>query len=264
MYYNLIKRSVERFKSANLLDDLKFRKVSESKEAIEEILRTILNDEKLVVLEVLKQSTEEEPLFHGVILDCKCILVTEEIVNIEIQVSHNDNPLYRMRYNGSMLTIENSPKKKNYKYSEIPHLILIMFCEFDIFDIDKPIYEIVRYVKDTDIIADDGVRELYVNLKSKVTDKYLKSLFRIMTTVNDVDKKLFPKLSMIKENINKLYIGGEDNMNGVLLEAYKDGVEEGIEQGIEQGIEKGKNDLLHELIEKGIITNEQVEKLSKE
>ena len=53
-------------------------------------------------------------------------------------------------------------------------------------------------------------------------------------------------------------------MNGVLLEAYKDGVEEGIEQGIEKGIEKGKNDLLHELIEKGIITNEQVEKLSKE
>ena len=49
---NLISRSLERFKSATLMDDLKFRKVCESKEAIEEILRAILNDDKLVVLEV--------------------------------------------------------------------------------------------------------------------------------------------------------------------------------------------------------------------
>ena len=193
-------------------------------------------------------------MFHGVILDCKCRLETEEIVDIEIQVSHNDNPIYRMRYNGSIVTVENSPKKKVFKYSEIPRLILIMFCEFDVFDIDKPIYEIVRYVKGTKIVADDGI-----NLKSKVSDKRLSSLFRIMTTVEDIDNELFPRLSRSKENINKLYIGGERNMNGVLLEAYKDGVEDGVAKGMEQG----RSNLLQELLGKGIITNEQVEEFSK-
>ena len=115
------------------MDDLKFRKVCESKEAIAEILRTILKDEKLKVVEIVKQSSEGNMVFHGVILDCKCKLKTGEIVNIEVQVANSDNPIYRMWYNGSILTVENSPKKKLFKYKQIPKLILIMFCEFDIF-----------------------------------------------------------------------------------------------------------------------------------
>ena len=205
----LIEKYYKKFKNATLMDDHKFRKVCESKEAIEEILRVILKDNKLKVVEVVKQSSEGEPIFHGVILDCKCKLKTNEIVNIEVQVALDDNPIYRMRYNGSILTVENSPKSRQFKYSKIPKLILIMFCEFDLFKKGEPIYEIIRYVKGTKIVADDGIREIYVNLKSKSNDKKLKSLFKIMTTVNDIDDKTFPKLSKKKEEINSLYIGGD-------------------------------------------------------
>lgn len=232
---NLIRNSYELFKHATLMDDLKFRKVCESKGAIEEILRTVLYDSKLEVLEIIKQDAIDEPVFHGVILDCKCRLRTEEIVDIEIQVSHNDNPIYRMRYNGSILTVENSPKKKLFKYCEIPKIILIMICEFDLFNLNKPIYEIVRYVEGTSIVADDGIRELYINLKAKSDDKKLSSLFKIMTTVNDIDNKEFPELSKRKEDINNLYIGGERNMNGVLQYVYEGGIKDGIKQGLEQG-----------------------------
>ena len=179
----LIEKYHKKFKKATLMDDHKFRKVCESKEAIEEILR--------------------------VILDCKCKLKTNEIVNIEVQVALDDNPIYRMRYNGSILTVENSPKSRQFKYSKIPKLILIMFCEFDLFKKGEPIYEIIRYVKGTKIIADDGIREIYINLKAKSNDKKLKSLFKIMTTVEDIDDKTFPKLSKKKEEINSLYIGGD-------------------------------------------------------
>ena len=104
MKQELIDKYNRRFKKATLMDDMKFRKVCESKEAIEEILRVILKDNKLKVIEVIKQSSEDEPVFHGVILDCKCKLKTKEIVNIEVQVALDDNPIYRMRYNGSILT----------------------------------------------------------------------------------------------------------------------------------------------------------------
>ena len=217
------------------MDDLKFRKVCESKGAIEEILRTVLYDSKLEVLEVIKQDNVDEPIFHGVILDCKCRLKTKEIVDIEIQISHNDNPIYRMRYNGSILTVENSPKKKVFKYSEIPKLILIMFCNFDIFNLNKPIYEIVKSIKGTNIVTDDGVREFYINLKAKPTESRLNSLFKIMTTSDVVNNKEFPTLSKQKQIVNNLYIGGEKNMNGILLDMYEDGIKDGIEQGIEQG-----------------------------
>ena len=256
------------FKKATLMDDHKFRKVCESKDAIEEILKTILKDNKLKVVEVIKQSSEGSPVFHGVILDCKCRLKTKEIVNIEVQVALDDNPVYRMRYNGSVLTVENSPKSKQFKYKQIPKLILIMFCEFDLFKKGQVIYEIIRYVKDTKVISDNGIREVYVNLKAKSNDKKLKSLFKIMTTVDDVDEEIFPVLSKKKEEINDLYIGGDKNMAGLDLIMYKDGLkigraegrEQGIEQGIERGLLQGKLDILVEMVKDKTLSVEDAAK----
>lgn len=228
----LIMKYHERFKHATLMDDLKFRKVCESKEVIEEILRVILDDDRLVVLESTRQESVDEPIFHGVVLDCKCKLSAGEIVNIEVQVALDDNPLYRMRYNGSILTVENSPKSKVFKYENIPRIILIMFCEFDYFKLGNAIYEIDRVVKGTDIIAPNGIRELYVNLKADVKDQKLKSLFKIMTTVDDIDKKTFPKLSQKKEEVNDLYLGGKNNMSGLTKEIFLDGMAEGKAEGI--------------------------------
>ena len=69
-----------------------------------------------------------------------------------------------------------------------------MFCEFDLFKKGQAIYEIIRYVKDTKVISDIGIREVYVNLKAKSNDKKLKSLFKIMITVVDVDEETFIKI----------------------------------------------------------------------
>ena len=159
------------------------------------------------------------------------------------------------------LTVENSPKSKQFKYKQIPKLILIMFCEFDLFKKGQPIYEIVRYVKDTKVISDNGIREVYVNLKAKSNDKKLKSLFKIMTTVADVDEETFPVLSKKKEEINDLYIGGEKNMAGLDLIMYKDGLKigraegkvEGKAEGKAEGILQGKIDTVIEFYKKNLI-----------
>ena len=88
----------------------------------------------------------------------------------------------------------------------------------------------------TKIVDRNGIREVFINLKAKVTDKELKSLFKILTTVNEIDTAIFPILSKKKEEINKQYIGGENNMSGLSLEMYKDGLKEGREEGVQQGI----------------------------
>ena len=136
-----IKKFNKKFKISTLMDDLKFRLVCESKGAIEEILRVVLKDNKLVVIEAIKQENEDMPIFHGVILDCRCRLKTGELVDVEVQVALDDDPVKRMRYNEAMLTIKNSPKSKQFKYKDIPNVILIMFCQFDLFKKGKAIYK---------------------------------------------------------------------------------------------------------------------------
>ena len=230
-----LKKYNKKFKVSTLMDDMKFRMVCESKGAIEEILRVILKDDMLVVVESIKQKTEDMPMFHGVILDCRCRLKTGEYVDIEVQISLDDDPVKRTRYNASMLTVEHSPKSKRFKYKNIPTVILIIFCNFDLFKKGKAIYEIERIVKGTKVKSDNGVREIYVNITAKTADKKLKSLFKIMSTINDIDDKTFPKLSKKKLEVNDLYIGGDKNMAGLDLMMYKDGVKDGRAEGIQQG-----------------------------
>ena len=235
-----LKRYNRKFKKATLMDDMKFRKICESKGAIEEILRVVLKDNKLVVIESVMQKTEDMPVFHGVTLDCRCRLKTGELVNIEVQVALDDDPVKRMRYNEAIVTINNSPKSKRFKYKDIPTVILIMFCQFDIFKKDKAIYEIDRVVRGTRVISDNGVREVYVNITAKTTDKKLKSLFKIMSTVNEVDDETFPKLSKKKTEVNDLYIGGNENMAGLDLMMYRDGLKAGRAEGRAEGKAEGK------------------------
>ena len=219
------------YKQATPMDDVKFREICKSKGAIEEILRVILNDPELEITELIKQSDESLPIFHGVVLDCKCILGTGELVNVEVQIENGDDPEFRMRYNCSVLTVENSPKSKSFKYKDIPRVILIMFCSFDPFGKGQAIYEVKRVVEGTDVIADNGVRELYINLTAEVSDTKLKSLFKIMSTVDEVDEKEFPILSQTKIDANELNLGGKNNMSGLSLEMYTDGVEDGRKEG---------------------------------
>ena len=196
------------------------------------------------------------------ILDCECKLKNKEIVNIEVQIAFNDNPIYRMRYNQSVLTIENSPKKKDFKYKKMPKIISIMFCEFDIFKKNEPIYEIHRKVNKSNIEADNGIREIYVNLKATVKNNKLKNLFKIMNTVDYKNKVLFPRLSKRKEEVINLLIGGK-SMSGLTLEIYRDAKKEGMEKGIAQGRIKERKEILDALVRDGVITREEANKRLK-
>ena len=263
-YLKKLEELKNEFANANLIEDLKFREIAKSKEAVEEILRTILNDDKLKVIKTFEQKHLSEAMFHGVVLDCECILKTNEYVNIEVQVENIDNPIYRMRYNQSALTISHSPKNKNFRYSEIPKIISIMICDFDFFKLKKPIYEVKRIIEDTDILANNGIREIYVNLKSLPKDKNLYNLFKILTDKNFVDEKNFPALSSKKPSS---LIGGKKMFTGLTRKAYDIGVlageEQGLEQGIDKGINEGKKILLIDLLNQNIITEDIVmEKLN--
>ena len=74
----------EEAKKLNPIDDLMFRTMAEDKEFCQEILRVILQDEKLIVLESTAQYAGTNPQGRSVILDAKCVLGDERKINIEV------------------------------------------------------------------------------------------------------------------------------------------------------------------------------------
>lgn len=262
-YDEKLRKYLQRLETADLVEDIKFREVAKSKEAVQEILRVILDDDELIVTECVDQKSLTKSIFHGVILDCECILSTKEVVNVEMQVNLDDNPVYRMRYNQSALTIQYSPKDKRFIYSKLPKIISIMICQFDYFKKGKPIYEIIRNVKDCDMVADNGVRELYVNLTSReVKGEKLDDLFKILIDNNYENESEFPKLTEKKKELKGKLKGGYP-MTGISREIYMDGRAEGIAEGKAEGVLAGMKELLIEMYCKNMVTKEYAaEKLS--
>ena len=234
-----IARYAKELESSNLVEDIKFREIAKSKEAIQEILRVILDEDDLIVLESIEQKNITESIFHGVILDCLCKLSTGELTNIEMQIEFKNAPVKRMRYNQSAMTIAHSPKDKYFDYNKIPNIISIMFCEFDIFGLREPIYEIKRIVNGSDVICENGVREIYVNLTAETRENKLKELFNILKKIDYMNKQLFPNLTETKKKYNDLK-GGDRIMSGLTREIYLDGYASGEERGKEIGILEGK------------------------
>ena len=58
-------------------------------------------------------------------------------------------------------------------------------------------------------------------MKAAVKDKKLKEFFKIMTTNNYTNEKMFPKLTKTKIDVNNMELGGKD-MSGIAKEIYKD------------------------------------------
>ena len=263
-YDERILKYLKKIETANLYEDIKFREVAKSKKAIEEILRVILKDDNLEVIKCIDQKSLNKSIFHGVILDCECMLSTKEIVNVEMQVDLKDDPVYRMRYNQSALTIAYSPKTKQFNYSELPKIISIMVCKFDLFKRGKPIYEVIRNVQDCDLIANNGIRELYVNLTSKeVKETKLNDLFKMFIDYNYENELEFPSLTEKKKEINGKLKGGYP-MTGISREIFMDGKEVGIAEGKAAGKAEGfiigMQELLVELYSKNMVTKEYAAK----
>ena len=96
------------------------------------MLRTILEDEELIVKDVITQNSEKNLYGRSVRLDALCTLGNGEKCNIEIQRSDNDDHLRRVRYNASSITLRDS--QSGTKFNKIPEVYVVFISEFDVFN----------------------------------------------------------------------------------------------------------------------------------
>jgi len=257
------KKNFEKYaKLLNPIDDLMFCKMAEHKEFCEEILRVILEDEGLTVIEAIPQWQGKNLSGRSVVLDAKCVTGDGRQINIEVQKADDDNHLKRARYNAAILTTNIS--KTGTKFEFIPDVCIVFISKFDIFEGGLPLYHIDKVVRETGQVIEDGLTEIFVNTVNYDGSKPSR-LMKLFTENDAYSNDEFPVTSELKSRL-KSSEGGSRAMNEILeklisdekRESEKRGREEGIMLGKEEGMMLGKEEgakmIAKTMIEEGLPT----------
>ena len=100
-----LEEKIEQVKNFRPIDDTFFEVLADDIGVCQEMLRIILEDEKLIVKDVIVQSSERNLYGRSVRLDALCILGNGKKCNVEVQRSNKDHHLKRVRFNASV-TVE--------------------------------------------------------------------------------------------------------------------------------------------------------------
>lgn len=213
-------------KKLNPIDDLMFRTMAEDKEFCEEILKVILQDEKLVVLESTAQYAGTNPQGRSVILDAKCVLGDGRKVDIEVQKRDDDDHQRRVRYNSAILTTNLTDPGE--KFENVPDVCVVFISKFDIFKGNRSLYHVDRIIRETGEKVDNGFEEIYVNAKVK-DGSDVSELMEVFVNDNAYSDK-FPITSDRKRRYKETE-EGQQAMTEIMERIVKEEREEGKAEG---------------------------------
>ncbi len=258
---------MEAIGTLNPIEDAVFRKMAESIEFCEEILRVFLQEPKLRVVSNHSQHSVSSIEGRSVILDAYCELEDGRKVNVEVQNANNTDHQRRVRYYSSVLTT--SLMKKGDSFDKVPNICIVYVCNFDIFGLNKSLYVIKRIIDKTEVELDNGLQEIYI---SPVNDGSLIAELMRVFIESDVYNLKFPVTSEMKLRFNRETKGEKmtealrgvyealreevdrESMKAAMREGMEKGIEEGRARGIEEGIAKGVLSSLVSLVKDGLIS----------
>ena len=151
----------EKVRNFRPIDDVFFEVLARNVSVCQEMLRTILEDDGLIVTDVVTQSDERNLYGRSVRLDALCVLGNGVKVNVEVQRSDNDNHLKRARFNASSITVRDS--QTGTDFSDVMELYIVYISEFDFLKGNKTIYHVEKVLRETGTVIDDGLHEIFVN-----------------------------------------------------------------------------------------------------
>lgn len=222
------------------IDDAFFEVIMQDKEVCQEVLRVILQDEKLTVEEVVPQKSIKNLQGRSVRLDAYCILGSGEHVNVEVQKENVDNHPKRIRYNAACVTANITDPGENFE--NIPEVYIVYISQFDMFKKGKTIYHGEMYIRETGEYVDDGLHEIYVN--TKIDDgSNIAELMKCFEQEN-IKNVSFPKLS---ERVTELKDGKKEveKMCSLIEDYAKDYAKEYAEEVKNESIKQIAIALIH-------------------
>ena len=226
-----LEEKIEQVKNFRPIDDTFFEVLADDIGVCQEMLRIILEDEKLIVKDVIVQSSERNLYGRSVRLDALCILENGKKCNVEVQRSNKDHHLKRVRFNASVITVRDS--QTHDKFEETINLIVVYISEFDIFKSGREIYHVDSVIRETQEKVDDGLERVFVN--TAVKDGTTISEYMDCFLQKEIDNAKFPKLT------NRVhYLKHEEGGVNAVCEIMRKYSEEVAEKAYQQGEEADK------------------------
>ena len=228
-----------KIKDLRIIDDALFRLMAARKDVCQEILRTLLDDDRLEVIEVTPQD-EMVSLFRTVVLDALCRLTNGEYCNIEMQKNDRENDVKRVRFHASLVTTNKTPKGTDF--GDIPNVKILYITTYDVLGNSQTLTYISRCQKAKDgyLPLNDGEDIILANTEIDDGTNHSRLLKLFLKSESFYDE-MFPAIS---EAI-RFYKGTERGQEAVsevtklwLQEGYEKGLAAGRDEGIKEGIEQ--------------------------
>ena len=221
----LNKETYEKIKDLRIIDDALFRLMASRKDVCQEILRTLLDDDNLEVIEVVPQE-ELISIFRGVILDALCKLSDGLYCNIEMQKDNRKNDLKRVRFHASLITTNKTPK--GIDLADIPKVKILYITTYDMLGNGQTLTHVSRcqWVKNKYLPLDDGEDIILANTEIKDGTKHSRLLQLFLRSDSFYDE-MFPALSEAMKYY-KEDERGQDTVSEVTKQWKKEGYEEGL------------------------------------
>ena len=229
------KRYEEKLKKLTMMSDMFARNVLKDRRCCESVLRVIMEDRNLTVIDHNVQADYKNLHGRSVVLDCVAKDGNGRIFNVEIQQKDEGALPKRARYHlGIMDTNVLNPGEF---FDELPDTYVVFVTQDDTLGHGLPIAHIDRMVRENGKEFEDGAHFIYVD-SSRCDDTELGRLMHDFHCENASDiqnKVLAERVRELKETEK-----GVEQMCREMEEIRHEGVEEGRLEGIETGISVGR------------------------
>ena len=232
------------------IDDLMFRVMAQSEAFCGELLRVLLQDPGLEVVECKPQSAVTNTRGRSAVLDALCELSDGRLVDVEVQRADKGDLQRRARYYASLVTADRT--RPGTPFEDVPDVCVALVCEFDPLGEGCSLYHVDRVVREGGRALDNGLEELYVNALARDGGE-VSALMRVLTEVEAYDEARFPETSRVKRRLRETEEGRED-MGSVIEEIRAECIAEGKAEGKAEGIAEGTLKTLVRLVRDGLVS----------
>ena len=209
------------------IDDLMFRVMAQSKDFCEEVLRVLLEDPGLTVVECTPQSAVTNPHGRSAVLDALCELSGGGFVDVEVQRVDEGDLQRRARYYASLVTADRTGPGD--RFEDVPDVCVAIVCEFDPFGAARSLYHMDRVLRETGEAGDNGLAEVYVNALARDGSE-VAALMRLFVEGDAYDDARFPETSSEKRRLRETEVG-RMAMGSVIEEIRAEGEAKGEAKG---------------------------------
>lgn len=217
---------LQRLRGFRLLDDDFMTKVFEDISCAELLLRIILNDEGIRVLEAHSQRGIKNLQGRSVKLDILAVDSHNRVFNVEVQRSDRGAGAKRARYNSAL--IDANVTEPGDQYEDLNETFVIFITENDVMKAGLLIYHIDRVVRETGKLFEDEEHIIYVNSQIKDETKLGRLMhdFSCTDAKDKYNKVLADRVRYFKEDERGVEIMCRE-MEIMRNQAHEEGIEKG-------------------------------------